>query len=106
MARTIQDEWNEDWKQEEETGSGGRRNNEDMEEGTTCRKLGIMLGGFHTEVEVLAELHLRYPWVQLTRRINGAGNTILIAKDDRSRKLLAEPAAINGKECSFRPLGN
>ena len=81
-------------------------NNEDMEEGAMCRKFGIMLGCFHTEVEVLADLHLRYPWVQLTRRINGAGNAILIAKDDRSRILLAELKAINRKECSFRPLGN
>ena len=44
------------------------------------------------------------PSVQLTRRIYGAGNAILIAKDDRSRKLHAELKAINGKECSFRLL--
>ena len=67
-------------------------NNEDMEEAAKCRKFGIILGGFRTEVEVLADLHLRY--------------AILISKDDRSRILLAELKAINGKECSFRPLGN
>ena len=50
------------------------------------------------EVEFLAELQLRYPWVQLTTRINGAGNAMLIAKDDRSRILLAEVKAIEGKE--------
>ena len=44
--------------------------------------------------------------VGTTRRNNGTGNAILIAKDDRSRKLLTELKAINGKECSFRPLGN
>ena len=47
-----------------------------------------------------------YPWIQLTRRMNGAGSVILITKDDRSTKLLAELKTINGKECSFCPLGH
>ena len=81
-------------------------NNEVMEEGVACRKFGIILGGFRTEVEVMAEIHLRYPWIQLTRRSNGAGSALLITKDDRSRKLLTDLKTINGKECSFRPLGN
>ena len=58
------------------------------------------------EVKVLADLHLRYQWVQLTRRISCAGNAILIVKDDRCRILLVEKKAINGKECSFRQLEN
>ena len=77
-----------------------------MEEGVTGRKFGIILGGFRTEVEVLAELHLRYPWIQLTRRINGTGSAILITKDDRTTTLLSNLKTINGKDCSFRPLGN
>ena len=80
--------------------------NEDMGEGDACRKFGIILGEFRTEVEVLAELHLKYPWIQLTRRMNGTGSAILITRDNRSRKLLAELKTLNGKECSFRSLGN
>ena len=79
---------------------------EAIEEGVTGRKFVIILGGFRTEVEVLAELHLRYPWIQLTRRINGTGSAILITKDDRTTKLLSDLKTINGKDCSFRPLGN
>ena len=47
-----------------------------------------------------------YPWIQVTRRTNGAGSAILITKDDRSRNLLTDLKNINGKECAFRPLGN
>ena len=79
---------------------------EEMGEVGACRKFGIILGEFRTEVEVLADLHLKYPWIQPTRRMNGAGSAILITKDDRSRKLLAELKTLNGKECSFRSLGN
>ena len=79
---------------------------EDVEVSATCRKFGIILGAFRTEVEVLAELHLMYPWIQLTRRTNGAGSAILITNDDRSRNLLTDLKNINGKECAFRPLGN
>ena len=81
-------------------------NNVDIKKETTYQKFNIILGDFRTQVEVLAELHLTYPWVQLTRRINCAGNAILITKDDRTMNLLAEQKTINGKECSFRPLGN
>ena len=77
-----------------------------MEVSATCRNFGIILGAFRTEVEVLAELHLRYPWIQLTRRTNGAGSAILITKDDRSRNLRTDRNNINGKKFSFRPLGN
>ena len=94
MARTIQDHGNEVWtvnkkRRQEQRGYGGR---------IYVPKVRIILGGFRKEVEVLADLHLRYPLVQLTRRINGAGNTILISKVDRSRILLAEVKAINEKE--------
>ena len=61
-------------------------------------KFGIILGDFRTEVQVMAELHLRYQWVQLTRRTNGAGNAMLIVKDDRLRILLADLKAINGRK--------
>ena len=79
---------------------------QDVEVSATCRKFGIILGAFRTEVEVLAELHLMYPWVNVTRRTNGAGNAILITKDDRTRKLLADFKEVNGKDCAFGPLGN
>ena len=82
---------------------GETRENVGMEEGATCPKFCIILGAPHGG-EVLAELHIRYPWVQLTRRINGAGNAMLIANDERSKILLTDLKAINGKECSFRPL--
>ena len=78
--------------------------NEEMEEGAASRKFGIILGGFRMEVDVLVELHLRYPRIQLTRRVNGEGSAVLITKDYRPRKLLADLKTINGKECSFRPL--
>ena len=52
----------------------------------------------------MAELHMRYPWVQLKSRINDMGNAMLIAKNDRSIILLAELNAINGIYCPFRPL--
>ena len=107
MEHTIQDQGNKDWTVNKKRRRGVEDDeNEDMEVGVTCRKFGIILGGFRTEVAVLAELHLRYPWIQLTRRINGAGSALLITKDDRSRYHLAERKNINGKECSFRPLGN
>ena len=108
MEHTIKDQGNEDCTANKKRRRGVEENgnNVDMEEGTTCRKFGIFLGDFRTEVEVLPELHLTYPWAQLTRRISGAGNAILITKDDRSRNLLAELKTINGKEYSFRPLGN
>ena len=104
MARTIIDQGNEDWTVNKKRRRGVEE--EDMEEGAACRKFGIILGGFRTEVEVLAELHLTYPWIQLTRKTNGAGNAILITKDDRSRKLLTDLKTINGRDCSCRTLDN
>ena len=107
MARTIIDQGNEDWTVNKKRRRGVEEDkNEDMEEGAACRKFGIILGGFRTEVEVLAELHLTYPWIQLTRKTNGAGNAILITKDDQSRKLLTDLKTINGRDCSFRTLDN
>ena len=66
-----------------------------------CRKFVIELGDYRTEPEVLAELHLRYPWVKLGRRNGVSSNSTM---DERSRALLAELRNINGKPCSFRPL--
>ena len=76
MAHTIQDHGNEGWTVNRKRIRGVEEdgNNEDMEEGAAkCRKFGIILGGFRTEVEVLADLHLKYTWVQPTKRINNAG---------------------------------
>ena len=42
------------------------------------------------EAEILAELHLNHPWVKVVRRITRTGNALLVANDDRSRKLLTE----------------
>ena len=98
MARTIQDQGNEDWTVTKKRRRGVEENgNEEMEEGATCRKFGIILGGFRTEVQVLAELHLRFPWIQLTSRVNGAGSAILITKDDRSIQLITDLKTINRK---------
>ena len=104
MARTIIDQGNEDWTVNKKRRRGVEE--VDTEQGDACRKFGIILGGFRTEVEGLAELHLKYPWIQLTRRTNGAGNAILITKDDRSRELLTDIKTINGRDCSFRTLDN
>ena len=62
------------------------------------------LGDYCTEPEILAELHLRYPWVKLGRRNGVSGNAHLTAKDKRSRVLLAGLRTLNGKICVFLPL--
>ena len=79
---------------------------QDVEVSATCRKIrhhsgciphgGGSPGGAAPDV----------PWINLTRRTNGAGSAILITKDDRSRNLLTDLKKINGKDCAFRPLGN
>ena len=107
MEHTDQDQGDQDWTVNKKRRRGVEDDmDEDVEVSATCRKFGIILGAFRTEVEVLAELHLMYPWIQLTRRTNGAGSAILITKDDRSRNLLIDLKNINRKECAFRPLGS
>ena len=69
-----------------------------------CRKFVVELGDYRTEPEILAELHLRYPWVKLGRRNGRSGNAHLTAKDERSRALLADLRSLNGKTCAFLPL--
>ena len=69
-----------------------------------CRKFVVELGDYRTEPEILAELHLRYPWVNLGRRNGMSGNAHLTAKDERSRELLADLRSLNGKTCAFLPL--
>ena len=61
------------------------------------------LGNFCTKADVLAVLHLKYPWVKVQRRLTRTGNALLVSKDNRSQKLLMEVKSINGKECSFQP---
>ena len=69
-----------------------------------CRKFVVELGDYRTEPEILAELHLRYPWVKLGRRSGMSGNAHLTARDERSRALLADLRSLNGKTCAFLPL--
>ena len=69
-----------------------------------CRKFVVELGDYRTEPEILAELHLRYPWVKLGRRSGMSGNAHLTARDERSRALLADIRSLNGKTCAFLPL--
>ena len=85
----------------------GRREEEEedgehTETEETFRTFGIYLGSFRTEAEILAELHLKYPWVKVARRITWTWNALLVPNDDRSRKLLVEVKDFNGKECSLR----
>ena len=47
---------------------------------------------YGTELEILAELHLRYPWVKLGRRHGVSGKAHLTAKDERSRVILGRTA--------------
>ena len=68
-----------------------------------CWKLVVELGDYRTKPEILAELHLRYPWVKLGRRNGVSGNAHLTAKDERSRALLAGLRTLNGKTCAFLP---
>ena len=107
MEHTDKDQGEQDWTTNKKRRRGVEEDmDQDVEVSATCRKFGIILGAFRTEVEVLAELHLMYPWINLTRRTNGAGSAILITKDDRTRKLLTDLKEINAKDCAFRPLMN
>ena len=86
MEHTDKDQGEQDWTTNKKRRRGVEEDmDQDVEVSATCRKFGIILGAFRTEVEVLAELHLMYPWINLTRRTNGAGSAILITKDDRTR---------------------
>ena len=69
-----------------------------------CWKFVVELGDYRTEPEILAELHLRYPWVKFGRRNGVSGNAHLTAKDETSRALLAGLRSLNGKTCAFLPL--
>ena len=71
-----------------------------------CWKFVVELGDYRTEPEILAELHLRYPWVKLVRRNGMSGNAHLTAKDERSRALLAGLRSLNGKTCAFSSPGS
>ena len=85
-----------DCHQEEEMG--------EEEDAEHTEKEDINLGSFRMEAEILSELHLKYPWVKVVRRITRTGNALLAPKDDRSRKLLTEVKDLKGKQCSFRPM--
>ena len=83
---------------------GPKTANMESKEKDPCRKFVIELGEYRTEPEVLAHLHLRYPWVKLSRKNGVNGNAQLFTKDERSRVLLVGLRTIDGKACSFRPL--
>ena len=69
-----------------------------------CWKFVMELGDYRNEPEILADLHLRYPWVKFGMRNGVSGNAHLMAKDERSRDLLAGLRTLIGKTCSFLPL--
>ena len=89
-----------DYQQEEETGNGGRW--QPYGNGGRMPKIRHQLGKI-TEAEILAVLHLKYPWVKVQMRLTRTGNALLFPKDNRSQKLLMEVKSINGKECSLQP---
>ena len=107
MAHTIQGQGNEDWTVTKKKRRGVEKdgNNEEMEEGAACRKFGIILGGVRMEVEVLAELHLRYPWIQLTRRIDGEGIAILITIGRHIKKTSCRTKDHQRERVPYRPRG-
>ena len=45
-----------------------------------CWMFVVELGDYRTEPEILAELHLRYPWVKLCRRNGVSSNAHLMAR--------------------------
>ena len=61
MARTIQDQGNEDLTVNKKKRRGVEEDGENIETEEACRKYGINLGRFRTETEILSELHLKYP---------------------------------------------
>ena len=71
----------------------------DSKEKDPCWKFVMELGDYRTEPEILADIHLRYPWVKLGRRNRVSGNAHHTAKDERSRVLLAGLRTLNGKTC-------
>ena len=69
-----------------------------------CCKFIVELGDYRTEPEIIAEVHLRYPWVnKLGWRNKVSGNAHLTAKEENSRVLLEGLRALNGKTCAFLP---
>ena len=79
-----------------ETVSGEDGHQTETEE--ACRKFGIKLGNYRTEVEALAVLHIKYPWVKIQRRLIGTGSALLVHKDKTTvLKMLMEVKYINGK---------
>ena len=100
MAHTIHEQGNQCWTVNKKRRRGEEEDGEHTETEETFRKFGINLGSFRTEADILADLHLKYPWVKVVRRITRTGNALLVPKDERSRKLLTEV----GKECSFQPM--
>ena len=62
MEHTDKDQGEQDWTVNKKRRRGVEEDmDQDVEVSATCRKFGIILGAFRTEVEVLAELHLMYP---------------------------------------------
>ena len=104
MTHTIHEQEIEGWTVNKKRRLGEEEYGEHTETEETLRKSGINLGRFRTEAEILVELHLKYLWVKVARRITRTGNALFVPKDDRSRKLLTEVKDLNGKECSFPPM--
>ena len=104
MTHKINEQWNEGWTVNKKRKRGEEEDGEHTKTGETFRKFGRNLGSFRTEAEILAVLHLKYPWVKIVRRIRRTDNTLLFTKDYRSRKVLTEVKDLNGKEYSFQPM--
>ena len=69
MTHTIHEQGNDGSTVNKKSRRGEEEDGQQMETEETFRKFGINLGSFRTEAEILAELHLKYPWVKVVRRI-------------------------------------
>ena len=104
MTHTIQEQGNEGWTVNKKKRQGEEEEGEQTDTEKIFQKFGINLGSFRMEAEILVELHLKYPCVNIVRRITRTGNALLVPKEERSRKLLTEVKDLNRKELSFRPM--
>ena len=103
MTHANQEQVNGGWTVNKKRRLGVEEYGDHMETEEECQKFGINLGNFRTEAEVLAVLHLKYPWVKVQRRLTRIYNAFLVPKDNQSKKLLMEVKSIVGNNYSSPP---